>query len=356
VIGGDGGCCASDPTDPNCFYGESQRLAIGRSSNGGASFGSSVGGGIGDAGGLNCNFIPYFLLDPNNPNRMLAAGRSLWRTNNVKTGVPPAWTSIKPPLLLAPEPPRRVPTDHYSPNDPRNIATIAVAEGNSDLIWVGHNNGQLYMTTNGTAASPVWTRVDTNAPSWPGRWVSRIVIDRNNTNRVYVALLGYASDNVWRTIDGGASWQLISGSGAGALPAIPVHALAQHRLSPAHLIIGTDVGLFESGDDGGSWAPIAPGLGPVEVQELVWRNDTTLMAVTFGRGIYTGDIPAGAPCYANCDGSTTAPVLNVADFACFLNRFAAGDSYANCDSSTTPPVLNVQDFGCFLNRFAAGCG
>ena len=29
--------------------------------------------------------------------------------------------------------------------------------------------------------------------------------------------------------------------------------------------------------------------------------------------------------------------------------------YANCDQSTTPPVLNVLDFSCFLNRFAAGC-
>jgi hypothetical protein len=64
---------------------------------------------------------------------------------------------------------------------------------------------------------------------------------------------------------------------------------------------------------------------------------------------------AAAPCYANCDGSTTAPVLNVLDFSCFLNRFAAGDSYANCDGSTIPPVLNVLDFSCFLNRFAAGC-
>ena len=61
------------------------------------------------------------------------------------------------------------------------------------------------------------------------------------------------------------------------------------------------------------------------------------------------------PCYANCDGSTTPPALNVLDFGCFLNRFAAGDTYANCDGSTTPPVLNVLDFGCFLNRFAAGC-
>jgi hypothetical protein len=60
-------------------------------------------------------------------------------------------------------------------------------------------------------------------------------------------------------------------------------------------------------------------------------------------------------CYANCDGSATEPVLNVNDFICFLDRFAAGDSYANCDGSTTPPVLNVADFACFLQRFALGC-
>ena len=60
-------------------------------------------------------------------------------------------------------------------------------------------------------------------------------------------------------------------------------------------------------------------------------------------------------CYANCDGSVTSPTLNVLDFACFLNRFAAGDAYANCDSSTTAPTLNVLDFACFLNKFAAGC-
>jgi hypothetical protein len=60
-------------------------------------------------------------------------------------------------------------------------------------------------------------------------------------------------------------------------------------------------------------------------------------------------------CYANCDASTVAPILNVQDFGCFLTRFSSGDSYANCDGSTTPPVLNVQDFGCFLTRFSAGC-
>jgi uncharacterized membrane protein len=60
-------------------------------------------------------------------------------------------------------------------------------------------------------------------------------------------------------------------------------------------------------------------------------------------------------CYANCDQGTTQPILNVQDFTCFLQRFAAGESDANCDQSTSPPVLNVADFTCFLQSFAAGC-
>jgi hypothetical protein len=67
-------------------------------------------------------------------------------------------------------------------------------------------------------------------------------------------------------------------------------------------------------------------------------------------------------CYANCDGSSTAPMLNVLDFNCFLNRFAAGLSgdplslvYANCDNSSTVPALSAADFACFISAFTAGC-
>jgi hypothetical protein len=60
-------------------------------------------------------------------------------------------------------------------------------------------------------------------------------------------------------------------------------------------------------------------------------------------------------CYPNCDGSTVAPILNIADFVCFQQQFAAGASYANCDGSTAPPVLNIADFVCFQQHFAAGC-
>jgi probable HAF family extracellular repeat protein len=72
--------------------------------------------------------------------------------------------------------------------------------------------------------------------------------------------------------------------------------------------------------------------------------------------IYEGWVAVLGPrCYPNCDDSTAPPVLNVTDFTCFLNRFAAGSPYANCDHSTAAPTLNVLDFVCFLNQFAAGC-
>jgi hypothetical protein len=74
--------------------------------------------------------------------------------------------------------------------------------------------------------------------------------------------------------------------------------------------------------------------------------------------------PQPPPCYANCDHSSSEPILNVEDFLCFIAEFAAAsalshpqqiDHYANCDGSTTAPVLNVEDFLCFITEFAAGC-
>jgi glucose/arabinose dehydrogenase len=91
-------------------------------------------------------------------------------------------------------------------------------------------------------------------------------------------------------------------------------------------------------------------LGPATVA-FGEDNQGELYYCTIGAGVFK-IIPA---CAANCDGSTAPPALNVGDFSCFLQRFAAGDHYANCDASTQPPVLNVADFTCFLQRFAGGC-
>ncbi len=74
-----------------------------------------------------------------------------------------------------------------------------------------------------------------------------------------------------------------------------------------------------------------------------------------GRVWVEADVVGGGPCYANCDGSTSNPVLTANDFQCFLNKYAANESGANCDGSTSNPVLTANDFQCFLNVYAAGC-
>ena len=101
----------------------------------------------------------------------------------------------------------------------------------------------------------------------------------------------------------------------------------------------------------GGTDPSVSGLSAPTILRLSGNNDA-VNNTAFDNFSFT---PAASPCYANCDGSTVVPFLNVNDFTCFLNKFSAGDSYANCDGSTVPPVLNTNDFICFLNRFAAGC-
>lgn len=291
LFGADGANCFGDPADPDYLYGAIQHLGLFRSSDGGSSA-TRIGSGIMER---HPNFAAPFILDPNNSNLMLAGGAGLWRSSNVKSNSP-SWSSIKAPLDCegeghthgdgAPLPiVSEEGTDHFAENPPCNISTIAVAVGDPNLIWVGHNNGDLYLSRNGTSASPTWTKMDDNDPPLPNRWLSRIAIDPNAPNRVYVTFLGFAQDNIWRTTDGGVTWSQISGTGMAVLPALPVSALALHPTIAGRIYLGTHLGVFSSDDDGTTWTTSNQGPANVWVEQLVFQNDT-LLAVTLGRGMY----------------------------------------------------------------------
>jgi hypothetical protein len=160
-LGGDGGFCAMDPTDPNYLYSEFTNLQIYRSTDGGSSVAYIWNGPNGipaDCPPTPCaNFLQGapFVLDPNDPtaNTILAGGRSLWRSRNVKSAPQPTavvWPEIKAAL----------------PNL-SNIWSIAIAPKNPDIVWVGHNDGEIYYTTNGTADNPTWTQANLGSPPLP---------------------------------------------------------------------------------------------------------------------------------------------------------------------------------------------
>lgn len=269
-FGGDGGYCAIDWTDTHYLYGEYVNLQIHRSTDGGVSAGY-ITSGLGDAG-YSANFIAPFILDPNNVNRLLAGGTSLWRCNNAKAPTP-TWTAIR---SAASQP----------------ISAIAVAPGNSDIVWVGYNDGTIFKTTNGTASSPLWTVVNSGTVNpIPFRYITRILIDPANSSTVYVALGGFTPDNLWKTADGGATWKSLKGQGTSILPSAPIRGIARDPGDPNSLYVGTEVGIFDSSDGGATWSTDEAGPAEVSVDELTFMaNSTTLLAATHGRGIWTAEL------------------------------------------------------------------
>lgn len=283
VRGGDGGYVAVDPRSDQNLYGEYVYLSIHRSQNGGLTA-QYICNGItegmpsegnntycGSGATKKANFIAPFILDPNNPNRMLAGANSLWVTDNV--GAPqPTWRAIKAPSAA---------TDNF-------INAIAVAPGNPAVIYVGHNNGEVYRTNDGTAASPTWTRV--GAGTLPGRLVNRITIDQDNAQHVIVAVTGFNPANVWETRDGGSSWTDITGN----LPAAPVFDVKRHPTRANWLYAATSVGMFTSETGGTTWSTTNEGPANIRVRELFWIDNATLGAATYGRGMWKVAVqPAG---------------------------------------------------------------
>jgi Beta-propeller repeat len=61
-------------------------------------------------------------------------------------------------------------------------------------------------------------------------------------------------------------------------------------------------------------------------------------------------------CFADCDQSTGAGVLDIFDFLCFQDNFISGEPYAcDCDTSTGPGVCDIFDFLCFQGALLGGC-
>lgn len=293
IFGGDGGFCGADPQDPLTFYGEYVYLNIHRNSDG-ATTDDTAGNRyitgqfwnpairawawkaapflIPDAKTSSALFIAPFLLDPNNQNRILAGGQSLWRTNDAKTpNTPtggPQWARIKPPS-----------------ND--KISAICVTPGDSDRVWVGYGDGEISRSLNALAPTPSWSRIDGPGPQQiqAGRYCHRIVVSSHDPDVVFVTFGGFSASNVWRTDDGGATWKDIASN----LPKAPVHALAIHPDHANSLYIGSEVGVFASDDLGGTWSPTNEGPANVSVDDLFWM-DRKLICVTHGRGLFEIDL------------------------------------------------------------------
>nr|WP_294936323.1 PA domain-containing protein [uncultured Flavobacterium sp.] len=151
-------------------------------------------------------------------------------------------------------------------------------------LLVGTRLGKLLRITNADgAATPVWA--DITGPSFVGS-ISDVEFGASN-NEIFVTMHNYNVVSIWYSADAGVTWQNKEGN----FPDIPVKCILQNPLNANEVIIGTELGVwytntFSSGAP--TWNQSYNGMSNVKVTDLDLRNDNSVFAATYGRGIFSG--------------------------------------------------------------------
>lgn len=261
IFGGDGFVTLVNPLDNSIFYGESQY----------GGFAGTNGASAPASSRYNWN-TPY-IFDPKDPNVMYFGAEKLFKSTNGGLD----WEAISEDLSNGPTGQNGV---VYG-----TITTISASPFDSELIWVGTDDGNVWVTSDGGGA---WTKVSDGLPK---RWITKVVAHPNNPDVAFVCLSGYRHfddmAHLYRTQDRGQSWQSVSSD----LPDVPINDLILDEPDRVWYV-ATDVGVFATASEGEFWFPVNDGLPTVPVTDLTYHSVTrTLVAATFGRAMFKTEIP-----------------------------------------------------------------
>jgi uncharacterized repeat protein (TIGR01451 family) len=317
VVCGDGGWTAIDPVTPSNVYSSCPQVN-------GLVWKSTAGGVFGSwtyaANGINLNepmeFLPPFAIDPLHPSNLyLGTDRVYQTTDNADH-----WTPISGDL-----------TNGFT------LTSIAVAPTNSNTVYTASSNGNygqpsVYVTTQALAGvGAVWNNRSTGVPR---RVITQVAVDPHISTTAYLALSGFYSGHVFRTTNGGLTWNDISGN----LPDIPVNAIVIDSVLARTYYVASDIGVFRTRNGGTSWSVLGAGLPRVTVLGLTLHNPSrTLRAATHGRSMWDIQVPIGD--LATSVTETPNPVRHGTNLTYTLNVTNQGpDIAANTIVSDATPV------------------
>jgi photosystem II stability/assembly factor-like uncharacterized protein len=281
---GDGEYVPIDWSDPRIWYGCSQYGGCARyDERTGTVVGDSIrnsppGAGETPPASARWNWHAPLVIDPNNPEVLYFAGNQL----NRSTDRGETWTALSPPH------PDDL-TGFFDPgrDDPiyRNwgtITTVSVSKTEPETIFVGTDTGRVWKTED---LGATWTEFV--GKGLPRRWVSRVAIDPRDADLVYATFSGFrngeAAANVFKTQDGGDTWENVSGN----LPNAPVNDVVLDPDDPDGVYVGTDVGVFSLKNGKKNWEAVGRGLPLAPVLDLrLHAPSDQLFAGTFGRSVW----------------------------------------------------------------------
>jgi len=230
-------------------------------------------------------------ISPHDHNTVYAGSQFVHRT----TDGGKSWQVISPDLTLNDRSRQQI----SGGLTPDNIGVeygdvvFAIAESplKAGLLWVGTNDGLVYVTRDG---GKNWANVTANLPGIPA-WgtVSNIEPSRYDTGTAYLTVDGHQANNrdpyVYKTTDYGRSWRLIV-AGLPKTPAGYAHVVREDPVRRGLLYLGTESALYVSFDDGESWQPLQTNLPHAPVYWLVVQEQfNDLVVSTYGRGFWILD-------------------------------------------------------------------
>jgi hypothetical protein len=125
-------------------------------------------------------------------------------------------------------------------------------------------------------------------------YISGMATHPTNPAEAFVLFSFKGKPKVIRTMDYGRSWTELSGFGhdsisSNGFPDVMVNDLLVLPTDTNTLWVATEIGLFESADNGATWHIANNGLPPVSIWQLKVA-DNVVVAATHGRGIWTANL------------------------------------------------------------------
>ncbi|MGD0958094.1 MAG: glycoside hydrolase, partial [Candidatus Acidiferrales bacterium] len=165
------------------------------------------------------------------------------------------------------------------------IYSIAPSPIDANLIWAGTDDGLIQVTRDG---GKNWQNV---TPPELTPWSKLAQMDASNfdTSTAYAAVNRFRLDDlhpyIYRTHDGGKSWQKI----ASGLPGDePVNTVREDPERKGLLFAGTERSVYVSWDDGDHWQSLQMNLPPTSIRDLVVHHDDVVVG-THGRSFWILD-------------------------------------------------------------------
>jgi photosystem II stability/assembly factor-like uncharacterized protein len=163
------------------------------------------------------------------------------------------------------------------------ITTLAFSPLQAGCLWAGTSNGLIQLSRDGGAT---WRSI---APSAiPARAeISVIEASHFDAGTAYAAVNIFQDSRpyIYRTRDGGASWQpIVAGLPAGEI----VRVVREDPERKGLLYAGTEGGVYVSFDDGDHWQSLQLNLPVTSVRDLAIHGDD-LVAATYGRALWILD-------------------------------------------------------------------